>query len=92
MHLSYEAVMFITFDFWKVRVGATINHNFIEDIKNFPGHRFSISKNLTSEAHSESYIDTFHCIVSVDDSLQILPMFCKLFKRNTIRIIKGWED
>lgn len=74
--------MFITFNLWEVRIRATVNNNLIQDIKYFSWHCFSISKNLTVETHSKSYINTIDGVVPVDELPKVFLIIFKLNQMN----------
>lgn len=66
-HLGYKSIMFITFNFWKVRIRTPINDNFIKNIKYFPWHSFILTKNFASETHSESDVHAISSIISMNN-------------------------
>ena len=70
--------MFVAFNFRNVWIRTTVNHNLIEDIKYFPWHCSTISKDFTAETHSESYINAIEGVITMDNLPYVLPKIFKL--------------
>lgn len=86
-YLGYESFMLIALDFGKVWVWTAINHNLIQDIKNFTGHWFAITKDFTPKAHSKSYINTFPSVISMNNLSKILFIAFKLHKHRENKLL-----
>lgn len=76
--LSNKMVMLIAFYFGQIWVRPPINHNLIQHIEYFPRHCLPITEDFTVEAHSQSYVNTLYCVISMEDLSQVFSVAFKL--------------